>query len=110
MYTGLFAGLVGAKNGMKTGTIKLIVANLMPDALPVSMPVQTRFADGYDYPIIGDPTRPRAERLVSRWGVKKRTGRKPPRAVILSLALDTFGFMDTIYWSAYCRHEPHRRS
>jgi hypothetical protein len=50
MYTGLFAGLVGAKNAMKTGTIKLIVANLMPDELPVSMPVQTRFADGYDHP------------------------------------------------------------
>ena len=35
---------------MKTGIVKLIVSNLMPDGLPVSMPVQTRFADGYDHP------------------------------------------------------------
>jgi hypothetical protein len=50
MYTGLFAGLVGAKNATKTGIIKPIVANLMPDELPVSMPVRTRFAGGYDHP------------------------------------------------------------
>jgi hypothetical protein len=41
MYTGLFAGLVGAKNAMKTCVIRLIVANLVPDELPVSMPLQT---------------------------------------------------------------------
>jgi GNAT superfamily N-acetyltransferase len=38
---------------------------------------------------------------------RKPTGRKPSRAVILALALDTFGFLETIYWSAYRRHEPH---
>jgi hypothetical protein len=47
-------------------------------------------------PIIGDPTPPHAECLGFPLGVKKRTGRKPPRADILSLALDTFGFMETI--------------
>jgi hypothetical protein len=47
-------------------------------------------------PIIGDPTRPRAECLVSRWGVEKQTGRKPPQAAIPCLTLDTLGFMESM--------------
>jgi hypothetical protein len=39
MYTGLSAGLVEAKNATKTGAIKPIESNLVPDELPVSMPV-----------------------------------------------------------------------
>jgi hypothetical protein len=50
MYTGLFAGLIGAKNAAKTGSLKPIVANLMPDELPVSIPVGARFAGNYDHP------------------------------------------------------------
>jgi len=49
MHTGLFAGLVGKKccgNSLQ----KLIEANFMPDRLPVSVPVQARFADSYDHP------------------------------------------------------------